>query len=447
MTTESSTLVALIGRPNVGKSTLFNRMTRRRDAIVDPTPGVTRDRHYAHVSYEEHPFTLVDTGGIEDEDDTITGHIRNQALRAIDEADIILFLMDGRQGLTPSDQEITDLLRRTEKKVFFIVNKIDSPDLEVELLSPFYELGVDALWPLSADHGYGYRTLMEDLTAELEPASEDGKLPEGTMRLAFIGRPNVGKSSMINAIIGQERMVVSDISGTTRDSVDTLLSRDQYNYLLIDTAGIRRKGKTKDKLEKFSILKALKALGRCDIALVLIDAEEGITEQDTKVIGYTQDHGRALIILLNKWDLIKDDKKRQDWLLEEVRLATNFIPFAPVLKVSAKTGYGIKRVFPEIGKIYRQFHERFPTSALNRLLEAAVAHHEPRIYKGRRVKLYYTAQIGTAPPSFAVITNSPKGVHFSYQRYLKNRFRDGLGLDRVPVRLLFKERSGRKKKG
>ena len=447
MTTASSTLVALIGRPNVGKSTLFNRMTRRRDAIVDPTPGVTRDRHYAYVSYEDHPFTLIDTGGIDDEDDAMTGHIRNQAILAIEEADIILFLMDGREGLTPSDLEITDLLRRTKKKVFFIINKIDSPDLEIELLSPFYELGVDALQPLSADHGYGFRTLMENLTAELEPARESGKLPDGTMRLAFFGRPNVGKSSMINAIMGQERMVVSDISGTTRDSVDTLLSRDQYNYLLIDTAGIRRKGKTKDKLEKFSILKALKALGRCDIALVLIDAEEGITEQDTKVIGYTQDHGRALIILLNKWDLIKDDKKRQDWLLEEVRLATNFIPFAPVLRVSAKTGYGIKRVFPEIGKMYRQFHERFPTSALNRLLEAAVVHHEPRIYKGRRVKLYYTAQIGTAPPSFAVITNSPKGVHFSYQRYLKNRFREGLGLDRVPVRLVFKERSGRKKKG
>jgi len=447
MTTASSTLVALIGRPNVGKSTLFNRMTRRRDAIVDPTPGVTRDRHYAYVSYEDHPFTLIDTGGIDNEDDAMTGHIRNQAILAIEEADIILFLMDGREGLTPSDLELTDLLRRTKKKVFFIVNKIDSPDLEIELLSPFYELGVDALQPLSADHGYGFRTLMENLTAELEPAQESGKLPDGTMRLAFFGRPNVGKSSMINAIMGQERMVVSDISGTTRDSVDTLLSRDQYNYLLIDTAGIRRKGKTKDKLEKFSILKALKALGRCDIALVLIDAEEGITEQDTKVIGYTQDQGRALIILLNKWDLIKDDKKRQDWLLEEVRLATNFIPFAPVLKVSAKTGYGIKRVFPEIGKMYRQFHERFPTSALNRLLEAAVAHHEPRIYKGRRVKLYYTAQIGTAPPSFAVITNSPKGVHFSYQRYLKNRFREGLGLDRVPVRLVFKERSGRKKKG
>jgi len=447
MTSVSPTLVALIGRPNVGKSTLFNRMTKRRDALVDPTPGVTRDRHYARITYEEHSFTLIDTGGIDDEDDTITGHIRTQALQAVEEADIILFLMDGRQGLTPSDQEIAALLRRTEKKVFFIVNKIDGPKLEIDLLSPFYALGVETLWSLSADHGFGFRTLMEHLIADLEQVDTPEALPEGTVKMAFFGRPNVGKSSMVNAIIGQERMVVSDVSGTTRDSVDTLLSRDQYNYLLIDTAGIRRKGKTKDKLEKFSILKALKALGRCDIALVLIDAEEGITEQDTKVIGYTQEQGRALIILLNKWDLIKGDKKRQDWLLEEVRLATNFIPFAPVLRVSAKTGSGIKRIFPEIGKMYRQFHERFPTSALNRLLEAAVAHHEPRIYKGRRVKLYYTAQIATAPPSFAVITNSPKGVHFSYQRYLKNRFREGLGLDRVPVRLVFKERSGRKKKG
>jgi GTP-binding protein len=446
-TASSSTLVALIGRPNVGKSTLFNRMTRRRDAIVDPTPGVTRDRHYARVSYEDHPFTLIDTGGIENEDDSMSGHIRDQALMAIDEADIILFLMDGRQGLTPSDQEIADILRRTEKKVFFLVNKIDSPDRETDLLSPFYELGVETLWPLSGDHGYGFVSLMDSLVSDLEQTDAPlYQLPEGTMRLAFLGRPNVGKSSMINAIMGQERMVVSDISGTTRDSVDTLLSRDQYNYLLIDTAGIRRKGKTKDKLEKFSILKALKALGRCDIACVLIDAEEGITEQDTKVIGYTQDHGRALIILINKWDLIKDDRKRQEWLLEEVRLATNFIPFAPVLRVSAKTGYGIKRIFPEIGKVYRQFHQRFPTSALNRLLEAAVSHHEPRMYKGRRLKLYYTAQIGTAPPSFAVICNVPKGIHFSYQRYLKNRFREGLGLDQVPVRLVFKERSGRKKK-
>ena len=445
MTTETATLVALIGRPNVGKSTLFNRMVKRRDALVDPTPGVTRDRHYARVSWEEQPFMLVDTGGIDDEDDTIVNHIRHQALLAIEEADIIFFLMDGREGLTPSDIEIVDLLRRTEKKVFFIVNKIDSPDMEDALLSPFWELGVDQLWALSGDHGYGYKTLMEGLLPYLEKSDLQIELPENTMRIAFLGRPNVGKSSMINTIIGQERMVVSEMAGTTRDSVDTLVTRDQYTYLLIDTAGIRRKGKTTDKLEKFSILKALKALGRCDIALVLIDAEEGITEQDTKVIGYTQDQGRALMILINKWDLIKDDKKRQERLLEDVAIAVKFIPFAPVLKVSALTGTGIRRLFPEIGKVHRQFHQRFPTAALNRLLADAVAKHEPPYYHGRRLKFFYTAQLGTAPPLFAVVASDPKGIHFSYERYLTNCFRDGLGLDRVPVRLLFRERSGRRK--
>jgi GTP-binding protein len=445
MNNENATLVALIGRPNVGKSTLFNRMVKRRDALVDPTPGVTRDRHYARVAWEEHTFILVDTGGIDDEDDTITNHIRNQALQAIEEADVIFFLMDGREGLTPSDHEIVELLRRTEKKVFFIVNKIDSPEIEDTLLAPFWELGVDKLWPLSGDHGYGYTTLMEGLTPFLQESGLELDLPENTMRIAFLGRPNVGKSSLVNAIIGQERMVVSDIAGTTRDSVDTLVSRDKYTYLLIDTAGIRRKGKTTDKLEKFSVLKALKAIGRCDIALVVLDAEEGITEQDTKVISYTQDQGRALIVLINKWDLIKEDKKRQEQLLLEVELALKFIPYAPVLKVSALTGTGIKRLFPEIGKLYRQFHQRFPTAALNRLLAEAVARHDPPYYHGRRRKFFYTAKLGPAPPLFAVVANDPRGIHFSYQRYLTNCFRDGLGLDRVPVRLLFRERSGRKK--
>ncbi len=445
MTTEIATLVALIGRPNVGKSTLFNRMTRSRDAIVDPTPGVTRDRHYAQVTLGEKAFTLVDTGGIEDEDDTITNHIRRQAMMAIDEADIILFIMDGREGLTPSDFEIVDLLRRTEKHVFFIVNKIDSPAMEIDLLSPFWELGVEKLWALSADHKFGYQTLMEGLEQQL-PDAPELDLPEGTVRLSFLGRPNVGKSSMINAIMGQERMVVSEIAGTTRDSVDTMLTHGKHNYLLIDTAGIRRKGKTTDKLEKFSILKALGSLTRCDIALVLIDAGEGITEQDTKVLGYTQDHGRACIVLVNKWDLLKGDTTRQKQLMEEIAMATTFMSFAPVLKVSALTGQGIKRVFPEIGRVYRQFNERFPTSALNKLLEDAVARHNPPYHHGRRLKFFYTAQIRTAPPTFAIIANSPKGVHFSYQRYLVNHFRDNLGLDSVPVRVFLREKKKRDKK-
>jgi GTP-binding protein len=444
-------LVALIGRPNVGKSTLFNRITRSRDALVDPTPGVTRDRHYARASWEERSFMLVDTGGIEDGgEDSASGqfssHIRTQAMQAMEEADLIILLLDGRQGVMPGDHELVELLRRTDKTVFFAVNKIDAPEIENELLAPFWELGVEQLWALSADHGYGFGTLMEALAekmdAEAAPAAE---LPENTVKLAFLGRPNVGKSSMINAIMGQERMIVSAVAGTTRDAVDTLLSRDEHHYLLIDTAGIRRKGKTQDKLEKFSVLKALHSLSRCDIAVVLIDAEEGVTEQDTKVIGYTQEQGRALIILINKWDLLQDDKKRQDALLEELRMAMNFIPFAPVFKVSAKTGAGIKRLFPEIGKMHRQFTQRFPTAALNRLLEDAKAKHEPPMYQGRRLKLYYTAQISTAPPSFAIISNYPKGIHFSYQRYLSNRFREGLGLDRVPLRLFFRERSGRDK--
>ncbi len=446
MTREHLSLVALVGRPNVGKSTLFNRLNKRRDALVDPTPGVTRDRHYARVEWEGRPFFLADTGGIDDEQDGMAAHIRRQAMLAVDEADVVLFLLDGREGPSPNDFVIASLLRRSEKKVFYVVNKIDSAGLEEDLLLPFWELGADALWPLSGDHGYGLSELMAALLPHLERDGEgEPALPDNLMRVALLGRPNVGKSSLVNAITGQERMVVSEIAGTTRDSVDTLLTRDPYSYLLIDTAGIRRRGKTTDKIEKFSVLKALKALSRCDIALVLIDAGEGITEQDTRIIGYTQEQGRALIILISKWDLIEGDKKRREQLLEEVKAAVKFMPFAPVLKTSALTGAGIKRLFPEIGKVWRQFHQRVPTAELNRLLAEATARHEPPLHHGRRLKFYYTAQVSTAPPCFVVIANAPKGIHFSYQRYLANCFREGLGLDRVPLRLLFRERSGRKK--
>ncbi|MDR0477339.1 MAG: ribosome biogenesis GTPase Der, partial [Desulfobulbaceae bacterium] len=305
-------IVALIGRPNVGKSTLFNRITRSRKALVDPTPGVTRDRHYDRVDWEGRAMLVVDTGGIDDNpEDLLAGHIREQALAAIAEADILIFLLDGKDGLTAADQQIADIVRRGEKRLFFVVNKIDSPDREEALLPPFYELGCETLWPVSAEHGYGFGDLMDavaEAAADLG-AGELPPLPAATVTVAFFGRPNVGKSSMINRILGEERMVVSEIAGTTRDAVDTLLTHGNYSYLLVDTAGIRRRGRTKEKLEKFSILKSLSALERCEVAVVMLDAGEGVTEQDSKVIGHVLDRGRGLIILVNKWDLLADDKK------------------------------------------------------------------------------------------------------------------------------------------
>ncbi len=447
MTNNNCPMVALIGRPNVGKSTLFNRITKSRKALVDSTPGVTRDRHYDRVTWNQRSFILVDTGGIDDNpEDLLVHHIREQAMAAIEEADIILFLMDGRQGVTPADYEVVEILRRTEKPIFHVVNKIDSPKQEIELLSQFYELGIEELWPLSAEHIYGFQGLMDGLCDKISMEEVDLSLPEDTVKVAFFGRPNVGKSSMINKILGEDRMVVSEISGTTRDSVDTLLTHGKYNYLLIDTAGIRRKGKTTEKLEKFSILKALAALTKCDIAVVLLDAEEGITEQDTKVIGYALDHGRGLIILVNKWDLLQGDKKRQENVLSEVGRLLPFLGFAPILNVSALTGYGIKRLFPVIGSVYRQYTAIFPTAALNRLLRDAIETHSPPIYRNKRLKFYYTSQIGTRPPRFVVMTNSYKGIHFSYQRYLINKFREGLDLDKVPIQLIFKDKSGQRGK-
>ncbi len=437
-------IVALIGRPNVGKSTLFNRISRSRKALVDPTPGVTRDRHYQRVTWEDKGFLLVDTGGIDDNPEDLFGsHIRQQALAAIEEADIILLLMDGREGVTPADGEIVDLLRRTamDKPVLYIVNKIDSPEQETAQLAQFYELGVEQLWPLSAEHSYGFRDLMETIASCISTDKKQLDIPDGTVRVAFFGRPNVGKSSMINRILGEERMVVSDIAGTTRDSVDTLVTHGNYSYLFIDTAGIRRKGKTKEKLEKFSILKSLAAMNRCDVAVVIIDADEGITEQDTKVIGYVLDEGKGLIVLVNKWDLLQDDKKRQKEVLSEIGRMLPFLGFAPLLNVSALTGYGIKKMFPVIGSVYRQYTATFPTSALNRLLQDAIEQHSPPVYKNKRLKFYYTSQIGTCPPKFVIMTNSYKGVHFSYQRYLTNRFREGLGLDKIPVKLIFRDKS------
>jgi GTP-binding protein len=447
---QKSMIVALIGRPNVGKSTLFNRITKSRKALVDPTPGVTRDRQYERVEWEEKSIILVDTGGIEQgrgagrEEDSMAGNIREQTLQAVAQADVLLFLMDGREGVAPTDFDITQLLRTIHKPVYFVVNKIDGEELEQSLLPAFYELGVDKLWPISAEHGYGVRSLIENLQDTLPVQAENFEQPDNSIRIAFLGRPNVGKSSLINRMLGEPRMVVSDIPGTTRDSIDTLLETNKGKYLLIDTAGIRRKGKVKAKLEKFSIIKALAALERCDIALILINAEEGITEQDTKVIGYTQDQGRACILVVNKWDLVKSNKKAQKRLLSELQMATSFVGFAPVLTLSALTGKGVPKILPVIDSVFEQFCKKFSTSRLNRILQDAAAAHPAALHRGRRIKLFYISQIATRPPTFAIVTNYPKAIHFSYHRYLVNTFRNELGLDKTPLRIVFRERKRKK---
>jgi len=445
-----SAIVALIGRPNVGKSTLFNRITKSRKAIVDPTPNVTRDRQYERVDWDQSTFLLVDTGGIEARDkaaedsDNMAGNIQEQTLQAVAEADVLLFLMDGREGLTPTDFRVTNLLRKTEKPVYYIVNKVDGEELEPRLIPAFYELGVKKLWPISAEHGYGVHTLLDDLAAALPERNESALQPTDSIRIAFFGRPNVGKSSLINWLLGEERMVVSDIPGTTRDSIDTLLTVKNKNYLLIDTAGIRRRGKTKEKLEKFSIIKALGALERCDLVLILINAEEGVTEQDTKVIGYTQDQGRACILIVNKWDLVKNEPKQQKKIVAELEMATQFVGFAPILTLSALKGTGIKKLLPTIDSVYEQFCRKFPTNRLNQILQKAVESHSPALHRGRRIKLLYTTQISSRPPTFAIVANYPKEIHFSYHRYLINTFRKELGLDKSPIKIVFRERKRRK---
>ncbi len=434
-------IVALVGRPNVGKSSLFNRFAKNRKAIVDPTPGVTRDRHYEQVTLEEKTFILVDTGGIEnDGKELMAGLIREQTMQAMREADVILFMLDGKEGLMPVDYEVADHLRRTEKPVYFLINKVDSPDLEQQLVPQFYELGVEKLWPVSAAHGYGVKTFFSSLLEALPVFTPTEELPTDTISLACLGRPNVGKSSLVNRLLGEERMVVSDVPGTTRDSVDSLITVGKQNYLLIDTAGIRRKGKVQEKLEKFSVMQALGVLERCDLVLIVIDANEGVTEQDTKVLGYAFERGRACLILVNKWDLLKGDTRRQKQVLEEVKRATSFIEFAPLLTVSALTGAGIKNLLPTVAKVYRQYCSTFTTGQLNRILQAALEEHNPPMHQGRRLKLYYTTQVASKPPTFVIFVNYPKGVHFSYLRYLVNQYRAGLKLDKIPIRILLKER-------
>jgi len=432
-------IIVIVGRPNVGKSTLFNRLSRSRDALVDDRPGVTRDRLHASINYEGIPLTLVDTGGFDDlAEDPLLRKVRDQVVMAIEEADGVIFMVDGRQGVMPGDEEIADILRRSQKKIFLAVNKADGPEHD-HLISDFYRFGVESVCPISAAHGYGVKSFMQDVVKDI-PKSEPEKEKADQIRVAVLGKPNAGKSSLINRILGLDRLVVSELPGTTRDAVDTLFYYHGKEYLLIDTAGIRRKAKVKEKIEKFSMIKALKSLNRCHIATILLDAAEGISEQDARICGYALEQGRGVVLAVNKWDLIKDNDEKRKFLDNEMDRQLKFISFAPRVNFSALTGERVMKLFGEIDSLYGQFSRRISTGAVNRAIQKMVEKHPPpRIGRGR-LKFFYATQTRTRPPTFMIFVNRPDMLHFSYKRFLINQLRTHFQLEFTPIKLIFKRK-------
>jgi GTP-binding protein len=434
-------IVAIVGRPNVGKSTFFNRVTRTKDALVDNLPGVTRDRNFGDALWDDVAFTLVDTGGfVSGDPDNFAEQIRFQVEQAISDADAVILMLDGKSGQSPFDGELIGRLRLIDKPVFYLVNKIDGSSAE-DRLYEFYGLGIKTVYPVSAEHGYGMGDFLDDLvkalpTADIQPEAD-------TIRVAVVGRPNVGKSSLINRILGQERLLVSDAPGTTRDAIDSVCTVGEKRYLLIDTAGIRRKAKTTKKIEKFSVIKSLRSLERCDVALIVIDASEGITEQDISIAGYAHDRGCGCIFLLNKWDLLEKDAKTARRYHDALRDAAKFLGFAPAITLSAKSGLRVPRIFSLINSVYEQYARRISTGVLNSILQRAVTRNEPPIHQGRRIKFFYATQVSEKPPTFVMFVNAPEAVHFSYQRYLVNQIRQETGLDQTPIRIYFRQRSHR----
>lgn len=434
-----NTLIAIVGRPNVGKSTLFNRLTRSRAALVDNQPGITRDRLYAPVEWEGKGFTLVDTGGFDDsEEEPLLQGVRHQVVKAIEEADRILFMVDGRDGLMPGDEKVADVLRRSMKRVFLGVNKVDGQEHQ-HLTADFYGLGFDRVYPVSAAHGYGLAALLDAMTEDLEGSTKEEE-PEDLTKVAIIGRPNVGKSSLINRIVGSERLLVSELPGTTRDSVDIHFTLKDTNYVFIDTAGIRRKGRVKEKIEKFSVIKALQSLDRCHVAVVLIDASEGVTDQDAHICGYAFERGRGLILAVNKWDLVKKEAEKKKRLVDTLDRQISFLSFAPQIRISALTGEKVKSLFEKINLLHGQLFRRIDTNIVNKALIDMVQKNPPPKMGPGRLRFFYATQTGVMPPSFALFVNRPDLVHFTYERYLLNQFRERLGLNEVPIRLRFRKK-------
>ncbi|SDT85482.1 ribosome biogenesis GTPase Der [Desulfobacula phenolica] len=436
-------VVALLGRPNVGKSTLFNRIIRSRQALVDDFPGVTRDRHYADAQWNDIDFTVIDTGGfLSSDDDYFASQIKEQLTAAADQADVLVFILDGRAGLSPYDRELADFLRRMSKPVFYLVNKIENYKQHDDL-AEFYSLGIDHFYEISAEHGIGVGDFLDDLIQtlpEYDQAQDEGETP---IRIAIVGRPNVGKSSLANRLFGEQRVVVNEKAGTTRDAIELSVEYKGRQFVLVDTAGIRRKGKVTQKLEKFSILKSLKSLDDCDVALILIDSEEGITDQDITIAGYAEDRGCGAMFLLNKWDLLDKERKNVKKYMEDLRYKSKFLSYAPAMTISALTGQRCHKILDEVVKIHKEYCNRINTGVLNRIIEDAVYRTEPSLYKGKRLKFFYATQVATRPPCFVCFVNFPKAVHFSYERYLLNQLRQMIPLSKTPIKLYFREKTGK----
>jgi GTPase len=444
-------VVAIVGRPNVGKSTLFNRLVGGRRAIVDDMPGVTRDRNYAETEWRGRRYCLVDTGGFEsNQGDDLQSNVQSQSRLAVAEADAVVFLFDGKGGLNPLDREAVDQLRRASKPVFFAVNKLESRQ-RANNLYEFYALGIEPLYSISAEHGLGVGELLDDVmrqlpspqpgtdSAEAQPEEEKSEIV-APLRVAVVGRPNVGKSTLINRLLGFERSVVDSTPGTTRDSLDTPFDLFGESCILVDTAGIRRKARIDDRIEQFSVSQSLRAVERGDLIIHVIDGPEGVTDQDAQILSYAVERGKALLLAVNKWDLISRENPDPDKYRDEVHYRLSFLDYAPISFVSAATGYGMRKMLETAARVLKAFRRRLPTSQVNQALQRIVKAHSPPLYHGKPVKFYYGTQIGIAPPTITLFVNITRALPASYEKYLIGQLRENLGLDHAPIKLVFRPR-------
>ena len=436
----SKPVVAIVGRPNVGKSTLFNVLAGDKISIVKDTPGVTRDRIYADVSWLDNDFTIIDTGGIEpDSGDVILSQMREQAQIAIDTADVIIFITDVHQGLVDSDAKVADMLRRSGKPVVLAVNKVDSIQKYMMDVYEFYNLGIGEPFAISAANRQGLGDMLDEVVKYFPDSALDEEIDERP-RVAIIGKPNVGKSSIINKLLGEKRVIVSDIAGTTRDAIDTTIKRNGTEYVFIDTAGLRRKNKIKEEIERYSIIRTVSAVERCNVAVLVIDATEGITEQDTKIAGIAHERGKGMIIVVNKWDAVEKNDKTMNKFTQDIRQKLSYMPYAELLFVSASTGQRLPKLFETIDAVIENHSLRVATGVLNEIMAEAVALNQPPSDKGKRLRLYYITQVAVKPPTFVIFVNDKELMHFSYTRYIENKIREAFGFRGTPLKFIIRER-------